>query len=41
MGARPWQIEQVSQVIASTLGAIEPVVVVEPPTAETEAEASA
>ena len=41
LGARQWQIEQVSPVIAATLGAIEPVVVVEPPTAESEAEASA
>ena len=41
LGARQWQIEQVCPVIAATLGAIEPVVVVEPPTAEPEAEASA
>jgi len=41
MGARPWQIEQVSPVIAAKLDAIEPVVVVEPPAAESEAEASA
>ena len=41
MGARPWQIEQVSPVIAAKLDAIEPVVVAEPPAAEPEAEASA
>ena len=41
MGARPWQIEQVSPVIAAKLDAIEPVVVVEPPAGESEAEASA
>ena len=41
MGARPWQIEQVSPVIAAKLDAIEPVVVAEPPATESEAEASA
>jgi ribonuclease D len=41
MGARPWQIEQVSPVIAAKLDATEPVVVAEPPAAEPEAEASA
>ena len=41
MGARPWQIEQVSPVLAAKLDAIEPVVVAEPPATESEAEASA